>query len=237
MLGILLQRRPCPVEIVSDANGQIVNWWRMVRDHPAELGRLCDLTPISRSEYDAAYHVVTRPVGESHSARLEAARAVTIQLTQGLVAGLTDLSSWHHSAARMLSWSDDLFAAKFAVLAHRMRRVALETRDATETIKQHKTKPDAVIYCDPPYPDTEDLYAPSFDEDEFLNELLSDDVQAAIAVSGYAGAWPALTEAGWRKETRNIKQAQRHLESRTGNARTEVLWCNFEPVAQQPALL
>ena len=40
MLGILLQRAPAKLEIVNDLNRRIVNWWRVVRDHPDELARM-----------------------------------------------------------------------------------------------------------------------------------------------------------------------------------------------------
>lgn len=45
MLGILLQRPPARREIVNDLDGDIINWWRVVRDHCEELGRLLDFSP------------------------------------------------------------------------------------------------------------------------------------------------------------------------------------------------
>ena len=45
MLGVLLQREPAKREIVGDTDGDLVNWWRTVRDQPAELGALLDYSP------------------------------------------------------------------------------------------------------------------------------------------------------------------------------------------------
>ena len=45
MLGVLLQRQPARREIANDLDGDVINWWRVVRDYPAELGELLDWTP------------------------------------------------------------------------------------------------------------------------------------------------------------------------------------------------
>ena len=45
MLGVLLQREPARREIVSDLDGNLINWWEIVRDRPAELGDMLDFTP------------------------------------------------------------------------------------------------------------------------------------------------------------------------------------------------
>ena len=56
----LRSARPClfakprvPVEIINDIDGQVVNFFRMLRDHPGALARACQLTPYARTEYDA----------------------------------------------------------------------------------------------------------------------------------------------------------------------------------------
>ena len=41
MLGILLNRPKSKIEIVNDLNGDIVSFWRAVRDYPEELERMC----------------------------------------------------------------------------------------------------------------------------------------------------------------------------------------------------
>ena len=45
MLGVLLQREPAKREIVSDLDGDLINWWQIVRDRPEELGDMLDFTP------------------------------------------------------------------------------------------------------------------------------------------------------------------------------------------------
>ena len=51
MAAVLLARPPVDIEILNDANGRIVNWWRIVRDEPEEFGRLIDFMLFSRAEF------------------------------------------------------------------------------------------------------------------------------------------------------------------------------------------
>ena len=54
MLGVLLCRRPVQIEIVNDRDGNLVCWWRMVRDHPKKFANLVMQTPRSRDLYREA---------------------------------------------------------------------------------------------------------------------------------------------------------------------------------------
>ena len=50
--AVLFRKPRVPVEIINDVDGQVVNFFRVLRDHPAELARACQLTPYSRAEYE-----------------------------------------------------------------------------------------------------------------------------------------------------------------------------------------
>lgn len=47
----LFARPRAPVEIINDLDGPGGHFFRVLRDHPAELARACQLTPYSRAEY------------------------------------------------------------------------------------------------------------------------------------------------------------------------------------------
>ena len=49
--GIFFAKPPAPTEYINDLNGDVVNFMRVLRDHPHELLRLCQLTPYARDEY------------------------------------------------------------------------------------------------------------------------------------------------------------------------------------------
>ena len=52
MLGVLLCRAPCKVEVANDLDGDVFNWWRQVRDNADELTRKIKYTPLSRLAFD-----------------------------------------------------------------------------------------------------------------------------------------------------------------------------------------
>ncbi|MGW2090554.1 DNA adenine methylase, partial [Streptomyces sp. NPDC001880] len=54
-LSVLLAKQPSPMETVNDLDRELVTFWRVLRDRPADLIRACALTPHSRDELAAAH--------------------------------------------------------------------------------------------------------------------------------------------------------------------------------------
>lgn len=53
-LAVLLAKKPSPHETVNDLDDMLMTFWRVLRDRPADLERVCGLTPHSRAEFTAA---------------------------------------------------------------------------------------------------------------------------------------------------------------------------------------
>jgi len=51
-LAVLLAKRPSDMETVNDLDGALMTFWRVLRDRPADLERVCALTPHSRAEHE-----------------------------------------------------------------------------------------------------------------------------------------------------------------------------------------
>jgi DNA adenine methylase len=49
-MGVLLNKQPAHFEIYNDLDGEVVNFFRVLRDQPDELIRLIELTPYAREE-------------------------------------------------------------------------------------------------------------------------------------------------------------------------------------------
>src|SRR5258708_25193454 len=52
--AVLLNKEPSPVETYNDLDGEVVNFFRVCRDHGEELTRGIALTPFSREEFAVA---------------------------------------------------------------------------------------------------------------------------------------------------------------------------------------
>lgn len=219
-LSVLLAKPPSDLEVVNDLDGDIVTFWRVLRDRPADLERVCALTPHARLEARLARD-------RSDVDDLERARRVWVLLTQHRAAVLRATSGWRfvHSGNRMpLSAYLDAYVARIAPAAERLKRVSLECRPALDIISAYGNRPENLLYVDPPYLGetrtsrrgqyrhemlTEDSHI------ELLEHLL--EAKAAVALSGYTH--PLYDEAliGWDRHELDAVAAM-------GQARTEVVW-------------
>lgn len=75
-LSVLLAKPASKMETINDLDGDLITFWRVLRDNPEELIRVCAFTPHSRAELRRACD------GEAVS-DLERARRVWVELTQG----------------------------------------------------------------------------------------------------------------------------------------------------------
>jgi len=50
-LSVLLAKAPSKMETVNDLDGDLMTFWRVLRDQPEDLIRACALTPHSRTEF------------------------------------------------------------------------------------------------------------------------------------------------------------------------------------------
>jgi DNA adenine methylase len=229
-LSVLLAKPPSPMETVNDLDGNLMNFWRMLRDRPDELERACALTPHSRAEYQACYEPATDD--------LERARRVWVNLTQGR-GGQMKRTGWrfyqdprgsHSSMPDYLA----AYVARICPAAARLANVSLECKDALDIIREYGRHPDTLLYCDPPYlaslrslnhgrcrgPDYDHELRSDDEHTELLDALLG--CRAAVVLSGYTSElYDGLLTTWFRRE----------IATQTGNggsdrARTEVLWSN-----------
>ena len=61
-LGVLLNKPRAHIETVNDLDGNVVNFFRVLRDHPEDLMQKLALTPYSRGEYLLSYENTEDPI-------------------------------------------------------------------------------------------------------------------------------------------------------------------------------
>lgn len=151
--AVLINRPPAPVETYNDIDGDVVNFFRVLRDHHDKLIRAIALTPFSREEYHLAIHG-----GEDGICDVERARHFYIRARQtrtGL-AQTASLGRWANckdtSRAGMSGVVSRWLGGVDALdeIAQRLLRVQIENRPAVEVIKLYDG-PQTLFYCDPPY--------------------------------------------------------------------------------------
>lgn len=225
-LSVLLAKAPAKFETVNDLHGELMTFWRVLRERPLELARVCALTPHSRAEYAAAAELVA---GDE----VETARRVWVRLTQSR-SGVLRKTGWRHyidpagSSASMPDYLDG-YVDRFAAAALRLHAVSLESRPALEVIASYGRSAEVCLYVDPPYLGSTrngTNYAHEMSSDAEHSELLEVllRARAAVVLSGYASELYDTALAGW---------SRREIGTFNGNAtgeraRTEVVWSNRE---------
>lgn len=227
--AVLLNREPSPVETYNDIDGEVVNFFRVLRDRGDDLVRAISLTPFSREEFHEAINGNTKRISDLERARRFYIRAR--QARTGLAQTAT-LGRWANckntSRAGMSGvvsrWLGGVEALGEVVV--RLLRVQIENRPAVDVIRLYDD-PQTLFYCDPPYlhETRGDAKAYGFEMDlEAHKELagILNSVQGKVAISGYRCDAMDKWYKGWRRF--DAKERQCHSIKKL---RQECLWMNY----------
>lgn len=206
--SVLLQkpRSMSAIETYNDLDGNVVNFFSVLRDRPAELIRKINLTPWARAEYELHYKPAADPVERarrfwvgcwfaiSHLPYTSSGMSMDKARLPGKSNALTQLDQKHLEAA-----------------AQRLKGVQIENRPYQEVVKDYASDV-SLIYFDPPYvPETRavpDQYALDWNEQDHIQaaDLLRQS-PGYIIVSGYAcELYEDLHEArGWLRKSRKTQ--------------------------------
>ena len=231
--AVLLNREPSPVETYNDLDGDVVNFFRVLRDKPAEIVRAIGLTPFSREEYHKAIYEDTAGISDVERARRFYVRA---RQTRTGLAQTASLGRWANckdtSRAGMSGvvsrWLGGV--AGLEEIAARLLRVQIENRPAIDIIRLYDA-PRTLFYCDPPY-----LHATRGDSKAYQFEMddkahrefaaVAGSVKGRMAVSGYDH--PLMRELFPASKWWKTIGSEKVIHS-TKDTRREVLWTNYHP--------
>ena len=219
-LAVFFAKAPSRIETVNDLDGNVVNYFRVIRDKHEELMEALKLTPYARDEYYAAFKE------SEDDTDVEKARKFAVRCWQGF--GCSNLyrngfrsSQQANSPHTTKEWRDIPERLKWA--SGRLMNAQIENLPAVELLKRYNT-PDVFIYADPPYlhgTRKNYLYKHEMkdaDHIELLNALM--DHQGKVLLSGYDNDLYNDMLAGWKKE-------QISTQAEGGIKRIETLWMNY----------
>lgn len=223
-LSVLLAKQPARMETVNDLDGELMTFWRVLRDRPTELLRACMLTPHGRAELAATW--------DPTEDELELARRIWCRLAQGRSGTLRN-TGWRHyidpagSSTSMPGYLE-AYADRLAAAAERLHRVSLEALPALDLINRYGARPNVLLYIDPPYLGTTRGWGNNYrhelktaEEHRELAAALAG-CQATVVLSGYDSPLYLELFDGWHR----YEQASMTGNAKTAKARVEVLWAN-----------
>jgi DNA adenine methylase len=242
----LINRVPSPVETYNDIYGDVVNFFRVLREQKEELIEAIGLTPFSRAEFETALTKTSERISDLERARrfYILARQVRTGLAQKASSGrwahclLTSRAGMAGAVSRWLGAVEDL-----PLIAQRLLRVQIENDTALRVIERYDS-PETLFYCDPPYP-----HAARGDKASYLHEMTDgqhyelarelNQVKGKVAISGYRCELMDKLYKDWQRI-----EAPEKMTHTVKTLRQEVLWVNYEVKATaqwqtqtQPTLL
>lgn len=226
-LAVLLTKDRSTMETVNDLDGYVMAFWRVLRDRPDELARVCMLTPHSRAEHEASYDLAELD-------DLELARRIWVRLTQGR-SGTLRRTGWRYFRDRagssigmpgyLASYTERMISA-----AERLAGVSLECMPALDLIRSYGQHSETLIYADPPYLESTRGWGNNYRVEmrkEPDHRALAEALRSCagpVVLSGYASPlYDDELYADWHR----IEIRAHTGNATTGNGRrTEVLWSN-----------
>lgn len=233
--AVLLNRPPSPVETYNDLDGEVANFFRVLREEKERLTEAIGLTPFSREEFSIACIV------DPEQNPLERARRFFVRARQvrtGL-AQTASLGRWANCKntsragmsgviSRWLGSIEDL-----PEIAERLLRVQIENRPALDVIRLYDS-PDTLFYCDPPYvhltrgDNSSYGYEMTDDEHRDLANVLNS-IQSRVAISNYQ--CELMDELYPTSKWIKTVASEKTIHSTKGK-RVEALWTNYDLHAQ-----
>jgi DNA adenine methylase len=232
--AVLLNRNPAPVETYNDLDGEVVNFFRVLRQEKEALLEAIGLTPFSRAEFELAIAEPEDPITDLERARrfFVRARQVRTGLAQTASSGrwahclLTSRAGMAGAVSRWLGSVEGL-----SEIAQRLLRVQIENAPAIEVIQRYDS-PETLFYCDPPY-----VHESRGDSKAYGYEMTNDEhrelarvlhqIEGKVAISGYQCDLMDELYGDWQCSIAPTKFAHSIKQPRT-----EALWTNYQPSEQ-----
>ena len=227
--GALFFAKPkSEVEIINDKNGEVINFFKIVKTRFPELQKEIQGTLHSREHYKKAMVVYEHPDLFNDIKR---AWALWVLTNQGFA---SMIGSWgfgkENAKEKSLANKRDEFTK---VYADRLRTVQIENNDAIKVIDRSDSK-DTFIYCDPPYIGSNMGHYKGYSEEDYiklLNTLVK--VKANFLLSSYPS--PILSQyiKKYKWKTKRIEKSvsvTKHTEKR----KTEMMVMNYDPAKIKP---
>ena len=225
--AVLLRKPPSPLEYYNDSSGDVVNYFRVLRDRTDDLLLAIRRTPFSREELALSLEPAADPV--------ERARRFYVRMWQGRGAH-ESATGWRYQRRRARNktalgdWTD---LSHLPAAAERFTQVGIEHDDALAVIRRFDAET-TLFYVDPPYlrevrSKTSPRYAEEFstEHDHRMLAAVLGEIEGMAVLSGKpSGLYEDLFESrGWRR----IDRASRDAEKST----TESIWLNPACAAAQ----
>ncbi|AFA50242.1 DNA adenine methylase [Acetobacterium woodii] len=226
--AVFFNKKRSKVETINDIDTNVVNLFKVIREHPDKLASLVEMTPWARDEYKLSYISVDDPI--------ENARRFLVRMWMAIGAKSSDktgfrnnikgfngnLSHWHNRLPqRIMEVTERLQCSNNCI-------VQIENQPAIRIIERYD-RDNVLMYIDPPYllsTRSKRIYKHEMkdqDHEKLIDVLINH--KAFIIISGYDNDMYNDLLRGWSKQYANVL-------AEGGKSAVEVIWMNYQPTRQ-----
>ncbi len=223
--AVFWAKEPSKLETINDLNGDVVNFYRVLKTRARALKKMISGTLHSRLEYKRSRGILK----SKNASELKRAWAFWVMTQQGFNSKIDTWGFGVSGTQTVLSTKNkrEFFEKNWQKYAERLSAVQVECNDALYLIKVYD-RPTTFFYIDPPYIGTNCGHYNGYSVADFQNliEVLRGLSGKFLLSCGDKGA-ELIRQNGmeWRE-----KQFQRRLCASKDNRRprTEYLWANYD---------
>ncbi len=202
--GALFFAKPkAEVEVINDMNGEVINFFKVLKTKFPALQKEVQATLHSRELYRKAMLIYKNPKKHSDVQRAWALWTATNQGFAGMI------GSWRfgktNSKEKAVATKRENFVQTYE---DRLKTVQVENNDALKVIARCNEK-DAFIYCDPPYIGSDQGHYEGYTESDYKKLL---DVLAKVKGKFLLSSYPSkilsqyIRRFGW-----NTRKVEKHV--------------------------
>lgn len=223
--AILFSKPPSKIEVINDTNGELINFYKVVKTQFGKLQKEIRATLHSRGQHLKARFIYANP---DLFTNIERAWAIYIMAHQSYSSILD--STW--SCGMKQNTAEKKFASKKVAFvktySDRLEKVQIECRDALEVITTRDSAT-TLFYLDPPYFNSDMGHYGGYTRDNFEELLvLLSKIKGKFLLSSYPSE---LLEKYSRKYKWKTKKIEMNLSvqgaKKNGRKKTEVLTANY----------
>lgn len=221
--SVLLRKPRSYAEVYNDLDGEIVNVFRVTRDHGDELIRALELTAFARDEFELSYEPSVAPIEQARRTIARSFQGFGSAAVCGEKSGFRSNSN-RSGTTPAQDWRN--YPAAIVHTIERLRGVVIENRDAREVMQMHDGE-DTVHYVDPPYVWDTRSRGNKYCKKGYKHEMTDSDhetlaeflrtLRGAVVLSGYRCPLYDRLYEGWYRVDR-----QAHADG--ARDRVESLW-------------
>lgn len=233
--AVFFAKKPSPVELLNDMNGELINFYRIIKNRFDELIVEINDTLHSRKLHRHAWAIYSNPELFDPVKR---AWAIWVLSSQGFSGKLDNVWGYDikaDSTSRKIYFNKTEFTE---IYNRRLEKVQLENADALYIIRSRDSK-ESFFYCDPPYFNSNMGHYKGYTKKNFedLLQLLST-IQGKFLLSSY----PSKLLEEYTKKNNWFTQSFEQIVSvpakqRSNKKKIEVLTGNYPLKPQHQATL